>query len=192
VADRLDATVDAYPGLLVEPIPAQFLRRPAGEAGYRVLRGGHLPDLGDAALEVFEVVAELWRDADCQVDDAAGLDGRLLTVHDPDGYLITLSRQGEDDPILTVASPPLPSPFIDRGLLAGLLAGLGAGCLGPCVSSVGVSALAPALSSYWGWLPLFLLVAVGSVYLPETRRFGAGLLLSGLLVGVTIAAVFSG
>lgn len=192
MAERLQATVYAYPGLLVEPIPAQFLRRPAGEAGYRVLRGGRLPDLGDAALEVFEMVAELWQDAGCEVDDATGLDGRLLTVRDPDGYLLTLARHGEDDPILTVASPLLPSPFVDRGLLVGLLAGLGTGCLGPCVSSVGVSAVAPALSSYWGWLPLFLLVAGVSLYLPETRRFGAGLLISGLAIGMTVAVVFSG
>jgi len=191
VAERLETTVYAFPGLRVEPIPAQFLRRPVGEAGYRVLRGGRLPDLGDAADEVFETTAELWRDAGCQVDDASGPDGRLLTVDDPAGYRLTLARHGEDDPVLTVASPPLPSPFIDRGLLAGLVAGLGVGCLGPCVASVGASAVAPALSSYWGWVPLFVLVVAGSLYLPETRRFGAGLLLGGAVVGATVAVIFS-
>ena len=50
----------------------------------------------------------------------------------------------------------------------------------------------PALASLWGWIPLFLLVAVGGLYLPETRRFGAGLLVSGAVVGITVALVFSG
>jgi hypothetical protein len=170
-------------------VPAQFLRAPESPAGgQRVLRGGRLPEGDD---EVFDVVADLWRGAGCRVEDAAGLDGRLLAAYDPAGYVVTLARHGLDDPILTVASPPLPAPFMDRGLAAGLLAGLAVGCAGPCVARVGPSAIIPGLASYWGWVPLFLLVVGGSLYLPETRRFGAGLAASGLLIGITVAVIFS-
>ena len=58
--------------------------------------------------------------------------------------------------------------------------------------AVGPIAAVPALASLWGWMPLFLLIAVGCLYLPETRRFGAGLLVSGAVVGITVALVFSG
>ena len=61
-----------------------------------------------------------------------------------------------------MASPAFPAPFVDRGLAAGLIAGLGVGCLGPCVARVGPSAIIPGLASYWGWVPLFLLVGVTS------------------------------
>jgi hypothetical protein len=199
VEERLVTTLHTYPGLRVDPIPAQFLRLPEAEAaagGQRVLRGGRLPDLGDAADEVFADVAELWRHAGCRVAEAAGLDGRLLVVHDPGGYLLTLARHEDDDPIITVASPALPVPYLDRALMSGLATGLGVGCLGPCVSSVVPSTMFPALAgaraAYWGWIPLFLLIAAVCVYLPETRRFGAGLLVGGGLVGVTVALIFSG
>ena len=159
VEERLATTVHAYPGLLCEPVPAQFLRLPdaaVAAGGQRILRGGRLPDADD---EFFEVVAELWEHAGCRIEDAAGLDGRLLVVHFPDGYLITLARHEADDPILTVASPPMPAPYLDPGLLAGLAAGLGVGCLGPCVSSVAPSAVLPALAgvhaAFSGWIPLF-------------------------------------
>lgn len=186
---RLAATVHAYPGLRVEPLPAQFLRAPeTPPGGQRVLRGGRLPEGDD---EVFEVVGELWREAGCRVEDAVGLDGRLLEARDPAGYVVTLARHGLQDPILTVASPPFPVPFLDRGLLAGLGAGLATGCLGPCVARVGPSTIVPGLSSVWGWVPLFLLIAGGSLYLPETRRFGIGLAAGGLLIGVTVAAMFA-
>jgi hypothetical protein len=198
VEERLATTVHAYPGLRHDPIPAQFLRVPdaaQAEDGQRVLRGGRLPDVGDAADDVFAVVDELWRESGCRVEDAAGLDGRMLVVHDPAGYLITLVRHEADDPILTVASPPLPVPYLDRGVLAGLTAGLGVGCLGPCVGSVGPSAVVPALAGahagFWAWIPLFLLVAGVCLYLPETRRFGAGLLAGGSVVGLTVATVFA-
>lgn len=198
VEERLATTVHAYPGLRHEAIPAQFLRLPDfadAEGGQRVLRGGRLPDVGDAADDVFEVVGELWQHAGCRVEDAAGLDGRMLVVHDPGGYLITLVRHEADEPILTVASPPLPVPYLDRGLLAGLAAGLGAGCLGPCVASVGPSAVLPELAGAhfgrWAWIPLFLLVASVCLYLPDTRRFGAGLLAGGGVVGLTVATIFA-
>lgn len=190
VEERLAASLYAYPGLRLEAVPAQFLRMPATpEGGTRVLRGGRLPEADD---EAFDVIAALWREAGCRIEDAAGLDGRVLEAHDPGGYLVTVARHGLDDPILTVASPPLPTPFLDRGLLAGLLSGLAIGCLGPCVSRVGPSGPVAGLSSYWGWVPIFVLVVAGSLYFPETRRFGLGLAATGLLVGGTIAAVFSG
>ncbi|GIM89096.1 hypothetical protein [Paractinoplanes toevensis] len=191
VNERLDATLHAYPGLRLEVVPAQFLRTPETTSGIRILRGGRLPEAGD---EVFEVVAELWRDAGAHVEDAAGLDGRLLVAQDQAGYVISLVRHSGDDPILTVASPPIPQPFLDRGLVAGLSAGLGAGCLGPCVSTVVPSAVIPALVgahlTYWAWVPLFLLVAGGSLYFPETRRFGTGMVIGGVLVGLPIVAMF--
>jgi hypothetical protein len=191
VKQRLETTLHAYPGLRLDPVPAQFLRTPETTSGIRILRGGRLPAAGD---EVFEVVAELWRDAGCHVEDAAGLDGRLLIVQDPAGYVIALVRHSGDDPILTVASPPVPQPFLDRGLVAGLSAGLSAGCLGPCLSTVIPSAAFPALTrahlTYWAWLPLFLLVAGGSLYFAETRRFGTGLIIGGVLIGLPVAALF--
>ncbi|GIF02016.1 hypothetical protein [Paractinoplanes rishiriensis] len=199
VEDRLATTVSAYPGLRVVTVPAQFLRLPdfaTAAGGQRVLRGGRLPEVGDAADDVFGSVAELWRDAGCRVEDAAGLDGRLLVVHDPAGYLLTLTRHGADDPILAVASPPLPVPYLDRSLLGGLATGLAVGCLGPCVSSAGPSWVLPALAGspvmYWAWVPLFALVAGVCLYRPETRRFGAGLLAGGGILGLAVAALFGG
>jgi hypothetical protein len=235
VEERLATTVHAYPGLLVIPIPAQFLRVPEtagppgapaglrsgaypgspgprlpeppglslpalaaffGGGGQRVLRGGRLPGLGDGAGEVFDVVRDVWDDAGSRVDDVTGLDGRMLVVHDPEDYLIILTWHGDDDPILTVASPPLASPFIERGLLAGLLSGLALGCLGPCFASVGPMAAFPSLAGlsapYWGWVPLFALITGVTLWRPETRRFGAGLLLSGAIVGFTVAGVVGG
>jgi hypothetical protein len=227
VEQRLAATLHAYLGLRLDPIPAQFLRLPEtvetafpdarcpdarfpdareetpgpassffGGGGHRVLRGGHLPDLGgDAAGEAYGLIRELWESAGCPVDDVTGLDGRMLVVHDPAGYLITVTRQGEDDPILTVASPPIGSQFRERGLLAGLLSGLGIGCLGPCVSGVGPMTLFPAMAgltaAYWGWVPLFLLVAGVTLWRPETRRFGAGFTVGGALLGFTVAGIVS-
>ncbi len=194
VEQRVAATLHAWPGLRLVPIPAQFLRAPAD--GPRVLRGGHLPDLGDAADEVFDVVRDLWQGAGCRVTDASGLDGRLLTVHDPAGYLLTLARHAGDDPILTVASPPAATPWLVRALLTGLLSGVGVGCFGPCLSSVVPMAAVPSLAGlsapYWGWVPLWLLIGAGSVWRPETRRFGAGLLAGGAVVGVMVAGIFSG
>ena len=142
------------------------------------------------------MVGELWRSTGCPVDDHTGLDGRLLVVHDPAGYLVTLTRHGEDDPLLTVGSPPLAPQLVERGLLAGLLSGLALGCLGPCVASVGPMAAFPSLAGldapYWGWLPLFLLVTGVSLWRPETRRFGLGLLVTGAAVGFTVAGIVSG
>lgn len=199
VQERLATTLHAYPGLRCEPIPAQFLRLPevaAAAGGQRVLRGGRLPEVGDAADDVFETVAELWRHADCRVDDSVGLDGRLLTVVAPDGYVLTLARHEADDPILTVASPALPAPYLDRGLVGGLGAGVLVGCLGPCVASVAPSAMLPALAgmraAHWGWIPLFLLVSAVCLYIPETRRFGAGLLAGGGVIGLLVAAFLAG
>jgi hypothetical protein len=190
VRQRLDTTLHAYPGLRLEPVPVQFLRSPeTPPGGHRILRGGRLPDGDD---EVFEVVAELWREAGSRVEDVAGLDGRILEAHDLAGYVVTLARHGLDDPILTVASPPIPVPFLDRGLLLGLATGLAVGCLGPCAAQVGPSAVAPFLASYWGWLPLFALIVGCCLWFPETRRFGAGLAVTGALVGITIAVIFSG
>ena len=189
VQERLAATVQAYPGLRVEPVPAQFLRMPASHtSGQRVLRGGRMPEADD---EVFEVAAERWRSAGCLVTDGATPEGRLMQAEDPAGYVISIARHGLDEPILTVASPAFPSPFVDRGLAAGLLAGAGVGCLGPCVARVGPSAVIPGLASYWGWLPLFLLVVGGSLWFPETRRFGIGLAVTGTLIGITISVIFS-
>ncbi|MEU4237391.1 hypothetical protein [Actinoplanes sp. NPDC026619] len=192
VKQRLEATLHAYPDLSLEAVPAQFLRKPETASGVRVLRGGRLPQAGD---EVFDVVAELWRDAGCEVHDDGGADGRLLVVEDPAGYVISIARHEGEDPILTVASPAIPAPYLDRGLVAGVLAGLAVGCLGPCATSVVPSALMPALAGvrglYWAWLPLFLLIAGGSLYYPETRRFGAGLLIAGLLVGLPVVMTFS-
>jgi hypothetical protein len=268
VEERLAATLHAYPGLRLDPIPAQFLRVPEtgappqyprspgaawssssgpgnlgpggfqpgegwsgsagrggvragafpgtpgsreaespglvmpsiarffGGGGHRVLRGGHLRDLGgDAAAEAYDLIRELWESAGCPVDDVTGLDGRMLVVHDPAGYLITVTRHGGDDPILTVASPPIASQFLERGLLAGLLSGLLFGCGGPCVSSVGPMTMFPAMvglsATYWGWVPLFALVVGVTLWRPETRRFGAGLLVAGALVGFTVAGIVS-
>ena len=201
VEQRLAATVDAYPGLDVEPVPAQFVRIPdtagvvaSSPRGRRVLRGMRLPAY--AADEVYSLFADLWRQAGCEVRDVSGADGRLLVVYDPDGYLLTLAQLEERDPMLTVASPPLAPAVVDRGLLAGLAGGLVAGCLGPCVSAVGPLAAFPSLAGlaapFWGWVPLFLLIGVGSLLWPETRRFGAGLLISGATVGGAVAAVFGG
>jgi hypothetical protein len=153
-----------------------------------VLRGGRLPEADD---EVFEVVADLWRAAGCQVTDGPTAQGRLLQVEDSGGYVISLTRHDLDDPILTVASPAFPAPFLDPGLAAGLLAGVGVGCFGPCVSKVGPSAVIPGLASYWGWAPVFALMLAGSLWFPETRRFGIGLAVTGTLIGVTVAAFFS-
>lgn len=236
VEQRLAATLHAYPGLRLDPIPAQFLRIPetaeptgAGErlragaypggrgprqndgpglsvpsslasffggGGHRVLRGGHLRDVGgDAAGEAYDLIRELWESCGCPVDDVIGLAGRMLIVHDPAGYLITVTRQDEDDPILTVASPPLGSQFVERGLVAGLLSGLAFGCLGPCVSGVGPMTMFPSMvglnAAYWGWVPLFALVSGVTLWRPETRRFGAGLLVGGALVGFTVAGIVS-
>jgi hypothetical protein len=189
VEERLAATLQAYPGLSLAAVPAQFLRMPVSEAGgQRVLRGGRLTEADD---EVFDVVAELWRSSGCLITDGATPDGRLLQAEDPAGYFVSVARYGLEDPILTVASPAFPAPFIDRGLAAGLIAGTVAGCVGPCVAKVGPSAVIPGLASYWGWLPIFALVVAGSVWFPETRRFGIGLGINGTLIGVTIAAIFS-
>jgi hypothetical protein len=189
VRERLDATVQAYPGLRVEPVPAQFLRQPATEAGgRRVTRGGRLPEADD---EVFEVVGELWREAGSLVTDTATPDGRQFEATDPTGYVISLARYGLDDPVLSVASPQFPAPFLDRGLAAGLVAGAGMGCLGPCVARIGPSEAIPGLASYWGWVPLFVLIAGGSLWLPETRRFGIGLAVTGTIIGLTVAVVLS-
>jgi hypothetical protein len=198
VEQRVAATLHAYPGLRLVPIPAQFLRLPPAAAGAapRVLRGGSLPDLGGAAGEVYEVVRDLWRDAGCRVEEDTGPDGRLLIVHDPAGYLLTLVQHGGDDPVLTVASPPPATRFAGRALPAGLLGGVGLGCLGPCGSAVlpvaAMPELAGAAAPYWGWVPLYLLVGVGSLCWPETRRFGAGLLAGGAIVGGAVAGFFSG
>jgi hypothetical protein len=217
VRERIGATLHAYGEMQLIDIPAQFLRvpepgrepehdAPSGNAfrdffglgaGHpaRVLRGGRLPDLGGLADEVQDAVRELWEHAGCTVDDVAGLDGRLLIVHDPAGYLISLSRHADDDPILTVASPPLAPERLDRGFAAGLLSGTALGCLGPCAGSVVPSAAVPALAGmgilHWAWVPLFLLVTAGSLWQRETRRFGAGLLISGALFGITVAGIVS-
>ncbi|HEY0002515.1 MAG TPA: hypothetical protein VGB74_18830 [Actinoplanes sp.] len=225
VEQRLATTVQAYPGLQLIAVPAQFLRLPeeveppdelfgkpgrtsaiadffgAGPGGNRLLRGGRLPDLGGpgpAGLvdEVYDVVRDLWSASGCRVDDATGLDGRLLVVRDPDGYVLTLARHGDDDPVLTVGSPPLPPQLLDRGLLGGLLSGLALGCLGPCAASLGTMRAFPSMAgrslTYWGWLPLFILFTGVCLWRPETRRFGAGLLLGGALVGITVTAIVTG
>ena len=187
--ERLATTVQAYPGLRLEPVPAQFLRVPATEAGgQRVTRGGRLPEADD---EVFEVVGELWREAGSLVTDTATPDGRRFEATDPAGYVISLVRYGIDEPVLSVASPQFPAPFLDRGLMAGLIAGAGVGCLGPCVARIGPSGALPWLASYWGWVPIFVLIAGGSLWLPETRRFGLGLAVTGMIIGLTVALVLS-
>ncbi len=198
VDQRLMATLHAYPGLRLVAVPAQFLRLPEAAAagdGARVLRGGHLPELDASAGEFFDAVADLWRGAGCTVEQHSGLDGRLVIVRDPAGYLLTLSAYGEDDPILIVASPPAASQFADRSLFAGLLSGLGLGCLGPCVGTVLPMAAIPSLAGlsapYWAWVPLYLMVGLGTLWLPETRKFGAGVLISGAVIGITVAGVFS-
>ena len=183
VEQRLAATLHAYPGLHAVPIPEYLLtERPPG--GERVLRGGRLVDLGDTAGEVFDTVAELWEHAGCQVRR----DGRRLVAEDPAGYLITLA--GDGDPILTVASPPVAAHLVDRGLLAGLAAGAGIGCVAPCLFRIGPLASVPTLA-LWAWIPLYLMIAGGTIWLPETRRFGLGLLITGALFGVTVAVVFA-
>lgn len=180
---RLAATVQACPGLTIVPIPDHLLtERPPG--GERVLRGGRLPDLGDAADEVFTGIAELWEHAGCRVDRT----GHRLVVEDPAGYWITLAGPG--DPVLTVASPPVAAQLVDRAVLAGVAAGAGLGCLGPCLFRIGPLASFPALA-LWAWVPLFLMVGGGSLWLPETRRFGIGLLISGAVLGTTVAVVFA-
>ncbi|GAA0579671.1 hypothetical protein GCM10010172_75770 [Paractinoplanes ferrugineus] len=187
VQRRLDATLHALPGLHLEPVPAQFLRKPDTPTGVRVLRGGRLPGAGDDA---YEAIAELWRESGCAVVESAG----LLLVEDPRGYVISVARHEDEAPILTVASPAVPAPYLDRGLVAGLLAGLGFGCLGPCLTTLVPSALIPALAgstaTYWAWLPLFLLVAGGSLWFPDSRRFGLGLLVAGTLIGLPVAMTF--
>jgi len=198
VEQRVAATLHAFPGLRLVPIPAQFLRAPpvAAGSGPRVLRGGSLPGAGDAADEVYEVVRDLWQGVGCRVEEDTGPDSRLLIVHDPAGYLLTLTRHGDDDPILTVASPPAAARFAGRALLAGLLSGVGLGCLGPCATAVLPATAMPVLAGtgapYWGWVPIYLLVGVGSLWRPETRRFGACLLAGGAIVGGTVAGIFSG
>ena len=189
VQERLAATVQAYPGLRLEPVPAPFLRVPKIEAGgRRVTRGGRLPEADD---EVFEVVGELWRSAGSLVTDTATPDGRQFEATDPAGYVISLVRYGIDDPVLSVASPQFPAPLLDRGLTVGLIAGTGVGCLGPCVARIGPSEALPWLASYWGWVPIFVLIAGGSLWMPETRRFGIGLAVTGTIIGLTVALVLS-
>jgi len=192
VERRLEATLHALPGLHLDPIPPALLRTPPG--GPRLVRGGRLPGLGDQAGEVYDGTRELWEQAGCRIDDTNGRDGRVLVVHDPAGYLITVTQHPGDDPVLTVASPPLRARLIDPPLLAGLLSGLALGCVGPC-AAVGPMTLFPSLAGlatpFWAWIPLYLLVGVGSVWRPETRRFGAGLLVSGAVVGLLVGWVFA-
>jgi hypothetical protein len=189
VQERLAATVQAYPGLRLEPAPASYLRAPKTEpGGQRVTRGGRLPEADD---EVFEVVGDLWRSAGSLVTDTATPDGRQFEATDPAGYVISLARYGIDEPVLSVASPQFPAPLLDRGLSAGLLAGAGMGCLGPCVARIGPSETLPWLASYWGWVPLFVLIAGGSLWMPDTRRFGIGLAITGTIIGLTVALVLS-
>ena len=193
VEERLATTLHAHGGLELDRIPAQFLQAPPARPGEgpRLLRGGRLPHLGETAGQVCADVRELWEHAGCRVEET----GDLLVLHDPAGYVITLTRHGDEDPVLTVASPPLPPQLVDRGLLAGLLAGVALGCGGPCAFSVGPMTAFPSLAGlaapFWAWVPLFLLVGGISVGRPETRRFGAGLLLSGAVVGATMAGVFA-
>jgi hypothetical protein len=40
-------------------------------------------------------------------------------------------------------------------------------------------------------VPLYLMVGLGTLWLPETRKFGAGVLISGAVIGITVAGVFS-
>jgi hypothetical protein len=191
VEERLDATLHAYPGLHLVPEPPAVLRAPPGP-GPRILRGGRLPDLGDTAAAAHDAVRDFWHEAGCRIEETPG---RVLVVHDPAGYVITLTRTGDADPLLTVASPRVPAEVIDRGLLAGLLAGVAFGCAGPCFFSVVPMTAFPSLAGlsapFWGWIPLYLLVGGGSVWMPETRKFGAGLLISGAIVGASVAGIFS-
>lgn len=190
VEQRLETTLHALPGLRLAPVPPSRLTSPPTREGVRVLRGGRLPELGELTDEVYGVIRELWEQAGCRIEGY----GRTLVVHDPSGYVITLTQQPGDEPVLTVASPPIPARLVDPPLLAGLLGGLALGCVGPC-AAVGPMTLFPSLAGlsapFWGWVPLYLLIGVGSVWRPETRRFGAGLLVSGALVGISVAWVFS-
>ncbi|MCY1138425.1 hypothetical protein OWR29_10490 [Actinoplanes sp. Pm04-4] len=192
VEQRLEATLHAFPGLRLDPIPAALLTAPPPAT--RILRGGRLPGLGDHTQEVYEVTRDLWQQAGCRVNETGPADGRTLIVNDPAGYVITLTQHPGDDPVLTVASPPQQARLVDPPLLAGLVAGLALGCVGPC-GAMGSMTLFPAMAGwsgpFWAWVPLYLLIGVGSVWRPETRRFGAGLLGSGALVGVMVAWVFS-
>ncbi len=192
VEQRLETTLHALPGVRYEPLPTALLKPPPG--GSRILRGGRLPGLGEHAADVYDATHELWQQSGCRVDDSVGRDGRVLVVHDPAGYVITLTQFPGDDPVLTVASPPLQARLIDPALLAGLLGGLALGCVGPC-AAVGpmsvFSSLAGSAVPFWAWVPLYLLIGVGSVWRPETRRFGAGLLAGGAAVGILVAWVFS-
>ena len=194
VEQRLETTLHAYPGLTLDPLPPLLLKAPPAGSGQRIVRGGRLPGLGEHTDDVYDATRELWEQAGCRVQDATGRDGRALVLLDPAGYVITLTPDPGDDPILTVASPPVPVRLVDPPLLAGLLGGLALGCVGPC-AAVGPMTAFPSLAGlaapFWGWVPLYLLIGVGSVWWPETRRFGAGLLVSGALVGATVAWVFS-
>ncbi|WP_250002679.1 hypothetical protein [Actinoplanes sp. M2I2] len=192
VEQRLETTLHAYPGLRLDPVPAALLTSPPPAT--RVVRGGRLPLLGDETPEVYDVTRDLWQQSGCRVVDSGPGDGRRLVIEDPAGYVITLVQHPGDDPVLTVASPPLPARLIDPPLLAGLLSGLALGCIGPC-AAVGPMTLFPSMAGlaapFWAWVPLYLLIGVGSVWRPETRRFGIGLLATGALVGVAVAWVFS-
>ncbi|WP_250037957.1 hypothetical protein [Paractinoplanes maris] len=192
VEQRLETTLHAFPGLRLEPIPAALLKSPPPAT--RILRGGRLPGLGEHTPEVYEATRELWQHSGCRVEETGPRDGRVLVVHDPAGYVITLTQHPGDDPVLTVASPPQQARLIDPPLLAGLLGGLALGCLGPC-AAIGSIRLFPSMAGwsgpFWAWVPLYLAIGVGSVWRPETRRFGAGLLASGAVIGVLVAWVFS-
>ncbi|MBM2621378.1 hypothetical protein JIG36_38335 [Actinoplanes sp. LDG1-06] len=190
VEQRLETTLHAYPGLHLVRIPPSQLMPPPTREGVRIMRGGRLPGLGELTDEVYAAVRELWEQAGCRIEGY----GRTLVVHDPAGYVITLTQQPGDDPVLAVASPAVPARLIDPPLLAGLLGGLALGCIGPC-AAVGPMTLFPSMAGlaapFWGWIPLYLLIGGGSVWRPETRRFGTGLLASGALVGITVAWFFS-
>ncbi|MBU2668489.1 hypothetical protein KOI35_33750 [Actinoplanes bogorensis] len=177
---RLETTLHAYEGMVLIPIPPALLKAPPTHAGVRILRGGRVTGLGDA----YEATRHVWEG--CRIEGA----GRTLVVHDPYGYVITLTQQPGDDPILTVASPPIPARLIDPPLLAGLLSGLALGCIGPCFA-MGPMRLFPSAAFFWAWVPLYLLIGGGAVWRPETRRFGLGFLASGALVGITVAWFFS-
>lgn len=175
--ERLAATVHACPGLELVPVPSYLL---LDDPGGRVARGGRM------LSEHLGEIADLWEHAGCRVRRS----DRGLIAEDPAGYRIEVR-----DDLLLVVSPPVAPQLIDRSLLAGLASGLGVGCLGPCVFSVGPLAAFPSLAGLaapiWAWIPLFLLVSAGCLALPETRRFGTGLLISGALLGTTVAVVFS-
>ena len=188
VQRRLETTLHAYEGTVLISIPPSQLPAPPTPAGVRILRGGRLSGLGEHTGDVYEAVRHVWEG--CRIEGA----GRTLVVHDPAGYVITLTQAPGDDPILTVASPPVPARLIDPPLLAGLLGGLALGCVGPCFA-MGPMRLFPSTAGlaapFWAWVPLYLLIGAGAVWRPETRRFGAGLLASGALVGITVAWFFS-